>query len=99
MRKEVVATAVLCTGGLALAALWPPPVERAPRKQAGTVSEQRARLEGRHQSRKIRALMHEAAERKRIRPSIHRASPAELALRNRVAGEEAAKVRAREELK
>lgn len=82
----VAAVAAVGAGALALAVSWPRPEAAAP-----APAERRA-------SSLERKVEHQRNERKRVRPSVHRASPAELAIRNRVAAEEAAKAQARAEL-
>ena len=90
MRSKVAVIAVLGSGALALAALvlWPRPEGRASARGEPAGAAPR-------ESRKERELKEKMTERKRVRPSTHRASPAELAVRNRVAAAEAAKAQAR----
>src|SRR5689334_8219282 len=85
MRSAVViATSVALCGGAV--AIW-----KLPASERGTGFGEREEREGEHERE-------EEEEGKRVRPSVHRASPAELAVRNRVAQAESAKILARQSL-
>src|SRR5262245_20145600 len=90
MRRALVIMAVPAAAALALGMLWARGGERPPDPRSAATTARAEKAGGERERERAGE-----PERKRVRPSVHRATPVELAQRNRVAAVEAAKVRAR----